>query len=148
MTGMIAVPSFFLGAALGVSDTAAATFIFIAVLAHKGTAGFALALKMVRSTLTRKQTFFFYALFACSTPCGIIVGGEIHQYLVGTPMLIVKGIILSLAAGTFLYMSVLHELRHTPLIVHCNCKRGFVLMLFGFVVTAIVRLLLGEAHRM
>ena len=61
---------------------------------------------------------------------------------------IIKGTILSLAAGTFLYMSTLHELAKAPLIKNCGNKKGFLLMLCGFVITALVRLLIGEAHRM
>ena len=57
-----------------------------------------------------------------------------------------QGVILSSAAGTFLYMSTLHELRRTPLIVDCRTKKGYLLMLLGFVVTALVRLILAEAH--
>ncbi len=146
MTVMIAIPSFFLGAALGVSDTEAAILILIAIIIHKGSAGFALALKMVRSRLTRSQTFAIFSLFAFTTPLGIIVGEDIHQYLAGHLMFVVKGTILSLASGTFLYMGALHEMRHTPLIEDCGSKRGFALMLVGFVLTALVRLILGEAH--
>ena len=146
MTIMIAIPSFFLGTALGISETTAALLICIAIMAHKGSAGFALALKMVRSTLTRPQIFLLFSLFAFSTPLGIIVGEDVHQYLTGNTMMIVKGVILSLAAGTFLYMGTLHEMRHAPLIEHCCSKRGFLTMLAGMLLTAFVRLLLGEAH--
>ncbi len=146
MTVMIAIPSFFLGTALGISETTAALLIFIAIMAHKGSAGFALALKMVRSTLTRPQTFLIFSLFAFSTPLGIIVGEDVHQYLTGHAMMVVKGVILSLAAGTFLYMGTLHEMRHTSLIENCASRRGFLTMLAGLLLTAFVRLLLGEAH--
>ena len=70
MTTMIAIPSFFLGAALGVSDMPAALMIFLAIIIHKGTAAFALALKMVRSTMTRKQSLLLFSCFCCSTPPG------------------------------------------------------------------------------
>ena len=148
MTVMIAIPSFFLGAALGVSATSAAVFIYIAILTHKSSAAFALALKMVRSTLTRNQTFIIFSLFAFSTPLGIFFGEEIHIYLSSQIMIIVKGFILSLAAGTFLYMSTLHELEHAPLIKYCDNKKGFLLMFCGFAITALVRLLIGAAHHM
>ncbi|MCF8041811.1 MAG: ZIP family metal transporter [Desulfarculaceae bacterium] len=146
MTGLIAVPSFFLGVALGVSDLIAGVMILAAILAHKGTAGFALALKMARSTMSRGQSVLVYCLFACSTPVGILVGEQVSHYLSGQVMAMVKGGILSLAAGTFLYMSTLHELEHTPLIADCRTRKGFAVMLLGFAVTALVRLLLGEAH--
>jgi len=50
MTIMIAIPSFFLGTALGMNRLAV-----VAIMAHKGSAGFALALNMARSRLSRGQ---------------------------------------------------------------------------------------------
>lgn len=148
MTVMIAIPSFLLGTALGISTQTSAVMILVAILAHKGTAAFALALKMVRSTLPRPLVFVVFALFALATPIGIFAGEDAHAYLTGHTMLIVKGCILSLAAGTFLYMSTLHELQHTPMIVHCRSRPGFTMMLIGFAVTVLVRILLGEAHHL
>jgi zinc transporter ZupT len=148
MTVMIAVPSFFLGAALGVSSWSAELFIFIAIVAHKGSAGFALALKMTKSSLTRKQTFIVFSLFALSTPFGILIGADVRQIFSGMAIIAVKAFIISMAAGVFLYMSTLHELRRTPLITTCCTKKGFLLLLAGFILTAFVRFLLGEAHHM
>jgi len=148
MTVMIAIPSFFLGTALGVSDTSAAVFIWVAIMVHKSSAAFALALKMIRSTLTKYQTYLIFSLFALSTPIGIVVGEDIHQYLSAGTMVIIKGTILGLAAGTFLYMATLHELDHSPLIKGCSTKKGFLIMICGFLITALVRLLIGAAHHM
>ncbi len=146
MTLMIAVPSFFLGAALGVSSTSAAVFIYIAIMAHKGTAGFALGLKLGKSSLRRNLAVVIFICFVVSTPIGILAGGELKELLNGHLMLIVKATILSLASGVFLYMSTLHELRRTPLITVCNNRKGFMLLLAGFALTALVRLLMGEVH--
>ena len=146
MTIMIAIPSFFLGTALGMSESSAAVMLLIAILAHKGSAGFALALAMVRSSLTRSQTLVLYVFFACSTPFGIIVGEDIHQYISGRSMLLIKGTILTMASGTFLFMSTLHELKHTPMIAHCRTKKGYAAMLIGVILTVFVRVLMGEAH--
>ena len=148
MTIMIAIPSFFLGTALGVSADTAALIIAVAIMAHKGSAGFALALKMVRSALPRKWAFVIYIAFACATPLGILVGADVKEILAGPGVLAFKGFVLAGAAGVFLYMSVLHELRHTPLIVSCCTVKGFICMLSGFGLTALIRLLLGEAHHM
>ena len=145
MTILIAIPSFLLGTALGVSDTAQAAMIFCAIMAHKGTAAFALALKMAASTLSRGKSWLLFLCFACSTPLGILAGGDIRAYLQGSVALGLKAAILSLAAGTFLYMSTLHELDHAPLIRQCATKKGFMVMLCGFGLTVLVRLLLGEA---
>ena len=146
MTVMIAIPSFLLGTALGVSSTDQAVVIFIAIVLHKGSGGFALALAMVRSTMTRAQTFMLYGLFACATPIGILVGADVHDHLSGQVMLLAKAIILSLASGVFFYMGTLHEMKHAPLIIHCCNVRGFGVMVLGLIVTLVVRLLLGMAH--
>ena len=146
ITVMIAIPSFLLGTALGISDTAGALMIFLAIMAHKGTAAFALALAMVRSTLTRSQTYALLGLFICSTPLGILVGADVHFYLVGHDVLVAKAIILSLAAGVFLFMATLHEMKHSPIIIHCCTVRGFEFMIAGLLLTAFVRLILGLAH--
>jgi zinc transporter ZupT len=148
MTAMIAVPSFFLGTALGVSATDAAVFIFIAIMLHKSSAAFAMALKMVRSTLTGAQTWLAFVLFAFATPTGIVVGEDIHLYMGHDVMVIVKGSVLSVAAGVFLYMATLHEHRKTPMISRCCHPKGFAVMLAGFVVTVFVRFLIGEAHKL
>ncbi|MFC1570356.1 ZIP family metal transporter [Candidatus Omnitrophota bacterium] len=146
MIVMIAIPSFFLGTALGLSGTTAAVFIFIAIIVHKGSAGFGLALNLVRSTISRGRAIMIYSFFLFSTPVGILVGSDVHEFLSGSEMVIVKAFILSMASGVFLYMGTLHGLRHTPLVENCNCKRNFLLMLLGLVITALVRLALGEAH--
>ena len=146
MTVMIAIPSFLLGTALGVSALASAVLVFVAIIAHKGSAGFALALNMVRSTLTKTQTFFLYGIFAFSTPLGILFGATVHNYLTGHTMLIAKAIVLSLASGLFLYLATLHELRDAPLIVHCRTMKGFTAMLAGFAITMFAVLVLGLAH--
>jgi len=147
MATMIAIPSFFLGTALGVSETNAAVVIFVAIMVHKSSAAFALALKMVRSTMTRRQVWIAFSCFALSTPLGIVVGGRIHELLGPHALNMVKGVILALAAGTFLYMATLHEFRRAPMIANCNTPKGFAVMLTGFLLTAFVRYLIGEAHR-
>lgn len=146
MTVMIAIPSFLLGSALAISGTIQAVMIFLAIVVHKGTAGFALAIKMVKSSLSKGGAYVLYGLFACSTPFGIIVGQEARGFLSGHDMLAAKGVILSAAAGVFLYMSTMHGLRDNPLIVHCRHHKGFIAMVVGFALTVGVRLLIGEAH--
>ncbi|MDG2045841.1 MAG: ZIP family metal transporter [Halioglobus sp.] len=148
MTIMIAIPSFFLGTALGISDTNAAVLIFVAIMMHKSSAALALALKMVRSTMRPGQVWLTFSLFAFATPLGILIGQEIHTWLGSDAMTIIKGVILGLAAGTFLYMATLHELVQAPMINLCNTRKGFSVMLAGFVLTALVRFIMGEAHHL
>ena len=72
MTVMIAFPSFFMGAALGVSETREALIILIAILLHKSSAAFALALKLTSSSLSAVRARTVFALFVLATPVGIL----------------------------------------------------------------------------
>lgn len=148
MTTMIAIPSFLLGTALGVSGTIEAVMIFAAIMAHKGTAGFALAVKMVKSTMTKGQSLALYSLFGLATPVGIITGQEAHSFLSSHELLAIKGVVLSAASGVFLYMSTMHDLKDNSLIVHCRKHSGFIAMLTGFALTVGVRFIIGEAHKL
>lgn len=146
MTLMIAFPSFFMGTAIAVSPFEQALLIVAAVLMHKSSAAFALALKMVDSAMTRKQAWIALCLFATSTPLGIVVGEVIKSLTSGETILIIRGTVLAMASGTFLFMAVLHDLQDNALIRHCRTKRGFLWMLAGLALTASVRYLIGEAH--
>jgi len=148
MTTMIAIPSFLLGAAFAVSPPATAVFIFIAIMMHKSSAAFGLALLMVRSRLTHWQAWLTFSLFALATPVGILFGADLHQNLGDYAMLVTKGAILALAGGTFLFLSTLHQFQHAAMIRICCTPSGFAFMLAGFGITALVRLIIGEAHRL
>ena len=147
MTSMIAAPSFCLGLAMGFSDPSAAALIFIAVMLHKGTAGFALALAMTRSRLSWGQSLALFACFAVSTPLGILAGGLAIEEL-SSNALIAKAAILSLGAGTFLYMGTLHELKRAAMVDSCSRPSCFISMLAGLGVTILVRWIMGEAHQL
>lgn len=146
MTVMIAIPSFLLGTALAMSTSLAAVMMLLAIIVHKGSAGFALALNLVRSTLSPVQTWIVYLCFACSTPAGILVGDGVHLFITGYTELLIKGIILGLASGVFLYMATLHEFDDSPLIKTCSSAKGFTWMFLGLLLTAAVKLVLGYAH--
>lgn len=143
----IGILSFFMGTAIGVSKIQAAILLLVAVLAHKSSAGFALSLKMVQSNMSRRQVFVVFTLFACSTPAGIFLGDELHKILGMTSMLWIKAVILSIAAGTFLYMGTIHELSNSSLITQCKHRKGFIFLFMGIVITILVRVLIGEAHQ-
>lgn len=144
MTVMIAIPSFLLGAALGVGDdTGSVVMILVAILAHKGTAAFALALNLVRSTLSPGLVYGVFALFVIATPLGIGVGEEIEEHLLGPGVILAKAVILSLASGTFLYLATVHGLRHSAMIRSCATHKGFAAFIFGLALTALARAFLG-----
>ena len=147
MTIMIVIPSFLLGTALGISETETALFILAAVLAHKSSAGFGLALAMVRSKLTKYQTYILYTVFALSTPIGILAGADLKHYLSGESLVVVKAFTLSIASGVFLYMATsTRVLSNAPFIRHCATAKGFIVMLGGLLLTFAVKVVLELGH--
>lgn len=146
MTVMIAIPSFFLGAALGVSETEQAVLILVAILLHKSSAAFALALKLSDSTLSVARVRIVFALFVLATPAGIFAGSAVGGQLGSESLLLARAAVLAMASGTFLFMGTLSELRNAPLIERCQHWRGFAAMLAGLGLTVCARLLIGEAH--
>ena len=146
MTLMIAIPSFFMGAALGVSETRQATLILIAILLHKSSAAFALAIKLTESSLPPARVRVVFGLFVLATPAGVVFGSAVGGQLGTESLLLARATVLAMAAGTFLFMGTLSELQSTPMIKRCRHWRGFAAMLAGLAVTLCARLLIGEAH--
>lgn len=90
-----------LGAERKVSEVAS---VLIAICVHKGIESFVIASAYVQSTLSRQCIVGLMSLFACMTPLGIIVGLFLPK---GDMSIALRGILISLAAGTFLYVSFL-----------------------------------------
>jgi len=148
MTMMIGACSFLLGTALGVSDTSAAVMVFLAIIAHKGSVSFALALTIAKSNMTRTQAYLCFLCFVVCTPLGIILGSVVHQSLMGESALIFKAVVTSIASGLFLYLGTTYGLRHTPFVAHCNNRKGFSTMLLGLIITVLVSVLISYASHM
>ena len=146
MTIMIGIPSFFLGTALGVSATEQAGLILVAILLHKSSAAFALALKLTESSLSASRARLIFALFVLATPAGILAGSVAGESLGSRELLVARAAVLAMAAGTFLFMGTLNELQRAPLIRRCQHWRGFAAMLAGIGLTVCARVLIGEAH--
>jgi zinc transporter 1/2/3 len=137
---MLSIHSLLEGAAVGIAENFATTLIiFIAIIAHKGAASFALATHLTRSRLKFPVIVFAFSFFVLMTPVGIFAGSWVistssaHELL--TP------IFSALAAGTFLYIGTLHGLDRAILIKHCDNKQAFFFMLLGFAAMAMVAIL-------
>ena len=101
------------GTALGVNTSfAAASVIFLAIIAHKSSESFALAVTLNRSTLPLRSVLIFIALFALMTPLGIALGAALTHSFNGVTQQILTAGFNAFAAGTFLYMSTLHHINH------------------------------------
>ncbi len=108
----LSIHSFLAGLALGAqSAVAGALVIFIAIVAHKSTAGFALGVSLVRNRMAATRAWRLLVLFALATPGGILVGAVLDDALAGPAQLAFEATFLSLAAGTFTYVALLDILR-------------------------------------
>jgi solute carrier family 39 (zinc transporter), member 1/2/3 len=134
---MLSIHSFFAGAALGLSASFASLLIVtIAILAHKWAASFALAVEICKSDLSQASAIVAFLLFAIMVPLGIFFGNHAMAALSSYPL--VAPLLLSFAAGTFLYLGTLHGLQRAVMIEKCCNLRHFAFVILGFLIMAVV----------
>ena len=134
---MLSIHSLLMGAAFGVSTSVALTMvIFIAVLAHKGSASFALGLELGRSTFSKRAAWRLFLIFVLMFPLGALVGQALSTASEAHPL--IEASISAIAAGTFLFFGTLHGLASTPMINRCCNQREFIAAVGGFAVMAVV----------
>lgn len=109
---VLSVHSFLAGLALGAQPELTGAFvIFLAIVAHKSTGGFALGVSLVRHRMPPGRAWALLALFALATPLGILVGAVMGELLEGSARTAFEAVFLGLAAGTFVYVATLDILR-------------------------------------
>lgn len=109
---VLSVHSFLAGLALGAQPALTGAFvIFLAIVAHKSTGGFALGVSLVRHRMPVRRAWALLALFALATPVGILVGAVLGELLEGSARTSFEAVFLALAAGTFVYVATLDILR-------------------------------------
>jgi len=127
------------GGVLGINATMATAFvIFVAILAHKSSESFALAVVLNRSQVTTKKSILIVGVFSLMTPIGILLGttmASLLQYKAG--QLWTAGF-NAFAAGTFLYMSTLHHINHHERMHEAENLREFLFLFIGLVVMALL----------
>jgi zinc transporter 1/2/3 len=105
---VLSVHSIIVGLALGAQRTLPGTLIvFIAIMAHKGVAGFALGVGYARPGVPWRRALPGIAFFATMTPLGIGLGSALSALVSGSGALVVEAVLDSLGAGTFLYIAAL-----------------------------------------
>ncbi len=115
---VLAIHSIIAGMSLGLETSfASGIVIFIAIIAHKGSASFALGVSMANSN-TQKSLFIKTILFfSIMTPLGIIIGSILSEIDSSRTALWFEAIFDALAAGTFVYIAILdiiHEVFEAP----------------------------------
>lgn len=119
----LSVHSFFDGLGLGGEDNLSGfESVLVAVLSHKLLDGFAVGTPVYFSGMSWFRSAALLALCAVMTPLGIAVGMGAAAAVEGPTGKLVDGIVISLASGSFIFISLmellpaaLHDARHTHL---------------------------------
>ncbi|KYQ89633.1 hypothetical protein DLAC_09598 [Tieghemostelium lacteum] len=104
---VLALESIVSGSALGVEDDKVSIFVtFLAISTHIWAESFALTATVLKSTKNSKTVFKSVLLFSMMTPIGGVVGLISEKLLSREQSNIISGLLLALAGGCFLYVSI------------------------------------------
>ena len=111
---LLSVHSLVEGAAIGTGFSLAETsMIFFAVIAHKGSESFALAVNLNRYSLSTKNIQKIITIFSFITPLGIFVASLIMYVLQTRAGSALGATLNAITAGTFLYLGTEHMVEKT-----------------------------------
>lgn len=137
MTLILIIHALTEGAALGVGKTfAESLLIFIAIIAHKGSASFALCITLLRYHLKFGLIVTLILLFSLMTPLGVALGTWVDTINQGNESEAIAAIFNAFAAGSFIYIATMlhirfHERMHKdkhPMMEYFSLLTGVVLM--------------------
>lgn len=135
---VLAVHSIIAGMSLGLESTVlSGLVIFIAIIAHKGSASFALGVNLVHFQINKKLIVRTILFFSIMTPLGIVVGTVLDNIESSRVSIWFEAIFDALAAGTFIYIAILEIIDD----VFANGKfrfQKFGFLLFGFLLMAFI----------
>lgn len=135
---VLSIHSVITGIALGTeARVAQALVILLAVVAHKGTAAFALSVSMMRGGVPGPRLLKLIVIFSLATPMGILLGMGFMKLLSGRGEQIFEAGFDALAAGSFLYVALLDILQDEFSRARYRALK-FALVLAGLAVMAVV----------
>jgi zinc transporter 1/2/3 len=109
---VLSIHSIILGLALGAQKSmTGAVAVFVAIIAHKAMAGFALGVSYRRAGTSLRGTLPWAVFFSSMTPLGILTGTGIDALISPAGQQLFEAIFSSLGAGTFLYIATLDIIR-------------------------------------
>mgnify|MGYP001219264592 CR=1 len=133
----LSIHSLIAGITLGISTAAGATVLLIAILAHKGAAGFALGSTFREADIPPRTRIPALLVFVGSTPLGVVLGGVAID-LFGGGGGAAEAWFKAVAAGTFLYIATLDIVREEFFPGGSNRGRRLVWATLGAGVMALV----------
>lgn len=109
---VLSVHSVIAGMALGAQGSVTgAIIVFIAIVAHKSVAGFALGISYRRAGYSPRNVAPAATLFCTMTPIGILAGAAVTALVPNAGRHAFEAVFDSLGAGTFLYIAALDIIR-------------------------------------
>lgn len=135
---VLSVHSIILGVALGAQTSLTrASAIFLAIMAHKALAGFALGVSYRRAGVSLRQTAPVAAFFSSMTPLGILAGTGADMLISSDGRLVFEAVFNSIGAGTFLYIATLDIIRTEFELPGDNWQK-WLLAVLGFSIMALL----------
>lgn len=106
---MLSLHSLIEGAALGINSVFNnALVIFIAIMAHKSTAAFALGVTIVRGYSSRLRSTLMLIGFSIMSPVGVVLAAVVGGLLQSGTGSLAEAVFNAFAAGSFLYIGTLN----------------------------------------
>lgn len=128
---MMSVHSLILGTALGLTQyNSLIIMLFLAIMAHKWAESFAISVQLNKSSLSLGRSQLLFLIFSLMTPLGILIGGVSGQNHHTDSLF--DAILLSISAGTFLYLGTLHGLERCVMVQRCCNLKYFSFVIIGF----------------
>jgi solute carrier family 39 (zinc transporter), member 1/2/3 len=134
LTLVLSVHSIIAGTSLGLDKALiSSVVIFIAIIAHKGSAAFALSSSLRAAEFPIPKSYGIIALFSIMTPAGILIGTAFNAFLTSRAALGIEAIFDALAAGTFVYVGIVDIMAEVfSSSRDCLLKFGIMTTAFGF----------------
>jgi solute carrier family 39 (zinc transporter), member 1/2/3 len=137
---VLSVHSIIVGMALGAqSSPSRALIVFIAIMAHKSAAGFALGISYRRAGHALRSTIPMAGFFSSMTPLGIMAGTTIEALISPAGRHIFEAVFDSVGAGTFLYIAT-QDIIRTEFELPGDRWQKWLLASGGFGIMALVAL--------
>ncbi len=112
LTIMLIIHELIEGTALGINTTFTQAFmLFVAIIAHKGSASFALCVTLMRHKIPLKKILAIVIFFSLVTPLGIFLGETLNSLSHLPSGQLLEAIFNAFATGSFFYMSTLHHVQ-------------------------------------
>ncbi|MBB71267.1 MAG: hypothetical protein CMF50_02570 [Legionellales bacterium] len=136
---ILSLHAFIAGASLGLGNSIGAiSIIAIAIIAHKGTASFALSVNLRKSATKYSLQIYTIVLFTLMTPLGILFGANLQHILSTQQALFYQATFNAIAAGTFIYIASLQPLGQQLMRGHKIVPGEIVSAIFGILLMAII----------